>query len=264
MPDSALFTRPPRNPDFNTLTSIKTTDTDMDAQLDTDGSQILITVTAHSKVQWRTSILNKTSQHVLQASQSLGDLFEAIPCVSNELPEEILEDDQVTGYKEVGGINGSSGCVMIINDLAFGDGLNEEDYADKFIQHLKITKSTNNIKKARSTMHDTPLSSLTLQLNEPYWLLHQGNCEHFIVVDEIRLKHSKDPVTGYPLTTHQVPASLDYCQACTKTPALWSIVGDVRLEASPCLLCGPCWESMNPTDVDEHILVVPLPKYKLW
>jgi hypothetical protein len=35
-------------------------------------------------------------------------------------------------------------------------------------------------------MHDVPLSSLTLSLNRPYWLLHAGNCEHMIVIDEIR------------------------------------------------------------------------------
>ena len=37
-----------------------------------------------------------------------------------------------------------------------------------------------------SKTHDTPLSSLSLRLNHPYWLLHHGNCEHFLVVDQIR------------------------------------------------------------------------------
>ncbi|KAJ3989881.1 snRNA-activating protein of 50kDa MW C terminal-domain-containing protein [Lentinula detonsa] len=265
MSDAALFTRPPRNADYNTLTAIKTSDTDMDAPSDGIDSQVLITFTSHFKVQWRSSVLSKSSQHILMASQTLGDLFEVMPCVSNECPEELLEHGKVVGYKETNGMHGSSGCVIVINGLAYGDGLNEEDYADKLIQHLKITKSTSAIKKARTTMHDTPLSSVSLQINVPYWLLHQGNCEHFIVIDQIRLKHSKDPVTGYPLTLYQAPASLDLCQACTRIPAVWSIVGDVRLEASPCLLCGPCWQSMGePTNEDEEVLVLPLPKYKLW
>ncbi|KAJ4483220.1 snRNA-activating protein of 50kDa MW C terminal-domain-containing protein [Lentinula aciculospora] len=262
MSDTALFTRPPRNADYNTLTAIRTSDTDMDAP---SNSQILITVTTHFKVQWRTSVLSKSSRHVLTASQTLGDLFEVMPCISNDYPEEIREDDKVVGYKETNGMNGSSGCVIVINGLAYGDGLNEEDYADKLMQHLKITKSSSTIEKAKTTMHDTPFTSLALQINVPYWLLHQGNCEHFIVIDQIRLKHSKDPVTGYPLTLYQAPASLDLCQACTKIPAVWSIVGDVRLEASPCLLCGPCWSSMGELmNEGEEVLVVPLPKYKLW
>ncbi|KAJ3936537.1 MAG: snRNA-activating protein of 50kDa MW C terminal-domain-containing protein [Lentinula lateritia] len=265
MPDAALFTRPPRNADYNTLTAIRVSDTDMDTPTDAIDSQVLITLTTHFKVHWRTSVLSKNSQHVLMASQTLGDLFEVMPCVSNEYPEEIVEDDKVIGYKETNGMNGSSGCVIVINDLAYGDALNEEDYADKLVKHLKITKSASTIKKAKTAMHDTPLSSLALQINVPYWLLHQGNCEHFIVVDQIRSKHSEDPVTGYPLTLYQIPASLDWCQACTKIPAVWSIIGDLRLEASPCLLCGPCWKSMGePTNEGDEVLAVPLPKYKLW
>ncbi len=37
-----------------------------------------------------------------------------------------------------------------------------------------------------SKMHETPFSSLSLRLNHPYWLVHHGNCEHFLVVDQIR------------------------------------------------------------------------------
>jgi hypothetical protein len=46
-------------------------------------------------------------------------------------------------------------------------------------------------------MHDTPLSSLSLRIGEPYWLLHQGNCEHFIVVDQIR--YVSTPENSYPI-----------------------------------------------------------------
>lgn len=108
----------------------KTSDTDMDAPLDGNGSEILITITTHYKVQWRTSILSKSSQHILTSSQTLGDLFEVMPCVSNELPNEIIEDGELSGYQEPGITAGSSGYVIVINDLAYGDGLNEEDYAE--------------------------------------------------------------------------------------------------------------------------------------
>jgi hypothetical protein len=37
-----------------------------------------------------------------------------------------------------------------------------------------------------SKTHETPFSSLSLRLNHPYWLVHHGNCEHFLVVDQIR------------------------------------------------------------------------------
>jgi len=35
-------------------------------------------------------------------------------------------------------------------------------------------------------MEETKISSLSIRVNEPYWLIHAGNCEHFIVVNQIR------------------------------------------------------------------------------
>lgn len=35
-------------------------------------------------------------------------------------------------------------------------------------------------------IQDVTLRSLTLRINEPYWMMHRGNCEHWFVVDEIR------------------------------------------------------------------------------
>ena len=41
--------------------------------------------------------------------------------------------------------------------------------------------------KSPTSLTSTPLSTLSLKLNKPYWFLHQGNCEHFLVFDQIRL-----------------------------------------------------------------------------
>lgn len=42
------------------------------------------------------------------------------------------------------------------------------------------------VTKAPTSLKQTTFSSLSLRLNEPYWLIHKGNCEHFIVIDQIR------------------------------------------------------------------------------
>jgi snRNA-activating protein complex subunit 3 len=150
------------------------------------------------------------------------------------------------------------------------------------------------IEKGPTSIYDTPLSSLTLQLNQPYYLLHQGNCEHFIVVEQIRLVHSSDPsltsvlppaaavpvqsppsspllsstlipapasTSLYPLTLQITPPLPPLCRACTKVPAIYSIVGDMRLGESPCVLCKVCWRLIG--DGDEGVMVVPLPRYEL-
>lgn len=163
-----------------------------------------LTISVHNRLSWNQNYLSRASQHMLLASQSLGDLFETIPCTSNEIPEEILEDERILGYDN-SEVPNSSGCAIYIEGVVYGDGQSEDDYA-KYGLHVsspksqglivrsKLTKLVGNmpadkrppIKKGATSMHETPFSSLSLHLHQPYWLLHQGNCEHFIVVDEIR------------------------------------------------------------------------------
>lgn len=35
-------------------------------------------------------------------------------------------------------------------------------------------------------MEETPFADLKLRLGEPYWMFHQGSCEHIWTIDEIR------------------------------------------------------------------------------
>ncbi|KAJ7703027.1 snRNA-activating protein of 50kDa MW C terminal-domain-containing protein [Mycena rosella] len=258
--NSAIFIRPVKASDSNTLIHQKTTRTD-DGRLSAESPQAVITVTVHNKLSWRQTQVARSSRHSLLSSQTLGDLFETFPCTSNEIAEEILDDGRVTGYQT--DVPTRPGCVICIEGLAYGDGESEFDYADKLIQHLQtIPKDAAPIKKAPTSMYDTTLASLSLRVGEPYWLLHQGNCEHFIVVDQIRLQHPSDPPAGYPLTLQITPPVLDVCRGCAKAPAVWSVVNDERLGESPCPLCGPCWMGMGDPKNDK-VVVVPFPKYEL-
>lgn len=96
---------------------------------------VLITYTIHNRLTWGYNQLSRLSQHALLASQTLGDLFEAMPCVSNEIPQEVVERGKAVGFErrmdgDVGGIGGSRGCVVCIEGRAYGDGLSEFDYAE--------------------------------------------------------------------------------------------------------------------------------------
>jgi snRNA-activating protein complex subunit 3 len=77
-----------------------------------------------------------------------------------------------------------------------------------------------------------------------------------------RLQHPSDPVSGYPLTLQVTPTLIDLCRACAKVPAVWAIVGDIRLGESPCLMCGVCWGIMGEPNEDDGVVVLPLPKYE--
>lgn len=49
------------------------------------------------------------------------------------------------------------------------------------------------VDKSFTSLGQTPFKALTLRLNQPYWMLHRGNCEHFIVIDQIRYFTSSAP-----------------------------------------------------------------------
>jgi snRNA-activating protein complex subunit 3 len=185
---------------------IKKLTRDSTSSLSASTHEALLTISVYVRVSWNQSYLSRASQHLLLASQTLGDLFETIPCTSNELPNEIIEDDHIIGYDN-SELPNSSGCAMCIEGLVYGDGQSEEDYAEylplsPFFRHdlglinnpSKLMKLVDNmpvqkrppIKKSATFLHETPFTSISLRLHYPYWLLHQGNCEHFLVVDEIR------------------------------------------------------------------------------
>jgi len=145
----------------------------------------------------------------------------------------------------------------------------------KLIEHISSVSKhpRSSISKAPTNMKEAKISSLSIRINEPYWLIHSGNCEHFIVFSQIRfnpccryfefaeigsrLVHPSDYRQNYPITTQISPILMDLCRACNKVPAIWSIVGDIRLGESPCVLCGPCWRQMGEGNHDT-VLVTPL------
>ncbi|EMD37891.1 hypothetical protein CERSUDRAFT_83638 [Gelatoporia subvermispora B] len=263
---AASFIRPPKHSDHNTLTEVKTLVCLSNPP--TPGEhEALVFVTVYDKLSWGHKLLSRSSQHVLLAAQTLGDLFEAIPCCSNEIPDpRTSESGHVTGYDPSNPSRGSAGCVLCINGLAHGDGQNEEDYSDKLLKHLNTLPVAKRPQLQKGpSLHEAYFTSLSFRLHEPYWLLHTGNCEHFVVIDQVRLRNFHDPPSSaFPLTSQITPPLLDMCRACNKVPAVYAIIGDVRLGETPFVICGPCWRWMgepNGTDA-ESIIVVPLPKHE--
>lgn len=273
--ESSLFMRTSRNSDFNAFRSVKKTGqgnlsrhyqlTDFSYDLNPEEPttpDALITLTVYNRVPWVQSYLVRMSQHAVLASQTLEDFMRSIPCDSSEMPvEEVDAEGDVTGYSlDTRSSDGEEGCLLLIEDVVYGDGRPGVDYAEKLLSHVSKLPQEKRpvITKSSAALGRTTFNSLTLRINQPYWMLHQGNCEHFIVVDQIRLPHPSDPASGYPLMLHLTPALSELCKACSKAPAVISVVGDIRLGESPCLLCGPCWRSMGSPKDDGEVMVVPL------
>ncbi|KAF8628867.1 hypothetical protein AX15_003657 [Amanita polypyramis BW_CC] len=123
-PGSAVFVRPPRNSDYNVLRQPKSLS---DADLP-QGTQAIIIASVYKRTVWNLGRFMRISQHALLSSQTLRQLFDAIPCPSKEIPHEIVQDGKTVGYSPNVPITDSS-CVICIEGYAYGDGLSDDDYA---------------------------------------------------------------------------------------------------------------------------------------
>ncbi|EGN99648.1 hypothetical protein SERLA73DRAFT_72446 [Serpula lacrymans var. lacrymans S7.3] len=151
-PGSALFIRPSKNGDQNALTTAKrmgrgvlslnqtpiphSSDTRTSISTDTSypsSGQALITISVHNRIPWSHNSFSRVSQHVVISTQSLADLVEVIPCISNEIPDENLDDEgHAIGYELGQGARGQSdrmGFVFCIEGIIYDEtdeGVNAE------------------------------------------------------------------------------------------------------------------------------------------
>ena len=139
------------------------------------------------------------------------------------MPEEVYEDDELVGY-DPNAIHKNLGAVVLIEGVLYGDDEGEQDYAKcagsaddslpwtyppfgcskllKQLEELSLDQ-LDPLVKSPTSLTSTSLSSLSLKLNKPYWFLHQGNCEHFLVFDQIRYVASSQHLRERLLTLSQ-------------------------------------------------------------
>lgn len=81
--------------------------------------EALLVISVHSKVSWGPSYVTRTSQHAFLSSQTLHDVYTAIPCVSRSFPPESGAQERNTS------------CVVCIEGFAYGGEVEngEADYA---------------------------------------------------------------------------------------------------------------------------------------
>lgn len=85
-------------------------------------------MTVFNRLPYRSTAVARSSQHAALASQSLGDLVNCIPCISNEMPEEVYVDDELVGYDQ-NTVHRNLGAVVLIEDVVYGDDQGDQDYA---------------------------------------------------------------------------------------------------------------------------------------
>lgn len=144
--DAALFIRPPKSSDLNVLAELvrtrstlgteslnfsqrRTRDTDSgSSSANLTEADAILTVSIYNRLTWGNHLV-RSSQHAVLASQTLGDLYEAIPCTSNEIPLENRAGGETTKYDDER-TPPHHGAVICIEGVGYGDGQAENDYSE--------------------------------------------------------------------------------------------------------------------------------------
>ncbi|XP_061875138.1 snRNA-activating protein complex subunit 3 isoform X2 [Colius striatus] len=96
-------------------------------------------------------------------------------------------------------------------------------------------------------MEDYTFNDLSLKIGFPYLFCHQGNCEHIIIVTDIRLIHYDDCLDRnlYPLLIKKHWLCTRKCFVCKMYTARWVTNKDSLAPEDPCFFCDVCFRMLH-------------------
>ncbi|XP_012876212.1 PREDICTED: snRNA-activating protein complex subunit 3 [Dipodomys ordii] len=96
-------------------------------------------------------------------------------------------------------------------------------------------------------MEDFTFNDLKIKLGFPYLYCHQGDCEHVIVITDIRLVHHDDCLDRklYPLLTKKHWLWTRKCFVCKMYTARWVTNNDSFAPEDPCFFCDVCFRMLH-------------------
>jgi hypothetical protein len=193
---------------------------------------------------------------LLAAYHTLADLRDAIYCAN----DRYAEDSQ--GRRVAGGL-------FYIHNTLYTDtrDANAVDYSEPIRQFLSENAMRANEKVMRclsdsggadrcgasavppvKQMQNATLGSLVLRPAEQgdYVYLHAGACEHIVVIEDVRLRHSTDPSLDLgPVVLRKDERPLEICCVCGMRPAVRIAYEDPLAPCSPAFMCAGCFESLH-------------------
>ncbi|KAM6227656.1 snRNA-activating protein complex subunit 3 isoform 2-T2 [Spheniscus humboldti] len=96
-------------------------------------------------------------------------------------------------------------------------------------------------------MEDYTFNDLSLKIGFPYLFCHQGNCEHIIIITDIRLIHHDDCLDRklYPLLIKKHWLCTRKCFVCKMYTARWVTNKDSLAPEDPCFFCDVCFRMLH-------------------
>ncbi|XP_067409214.1 snRNA-activating protein complex subunit 3 [Emydura macquarii macquarii] len=96
-------------------------------------------------------------------------------------------------------------------------------------------------------MENYTFNDLSIKVGFPYFYCHQGDCEHIIIITDIRLVHQDDCLdrTLYPLLIKKHWLWTRKCFACKMYTARWVTNEDSLAPEDPCFFCDVCFRMLH-------------------
>ncbi|XP_070999562.1 snRNA-activating protein complex subunit 3 [Oncorhynchus clarkii lewisi] len=178
-------------------------------------------------------------------SHSLVDLRDAICCISDlqvfgefsntpdMAPDFISKDHFKSAFFYFEGV--------FYNDMRHPEC---QDMSETTIEWAK-TRDFPTFHKAK--MEDTRFYDLKVKVGYPYLFCHQGDCEHVVIITDIRLAHKDDCLDRklYPLLTHKHRVMTRKCAVCHVYIGRWLTTNDPFAPNDPCLFCERCFRMLH-------------------
>ncbi|XP_076004035.1 snRNA-activating protein complex subunit 3 [Genypterus blacodes] len=182
---------------------------------------------------------------VMTGSHSLADLRDAICCVSDlqvigefsntpdMVPDFISKDHFKSAFFFFEGV--------FYNDMRF------PECQDISSTTIEWATSRNFPAYSQAKMEDTRLVDLKIKVGFPYLYCHQGDCEHLVIITDIRLAHMNDCLDKklYPLMTHKHRPITRKCAVCQIFIGRWLTTDDRFAPSHPCLFCDKCFRMLH-------------------
>ncbi|XP_061486263.1 snRNA-activating protein complex subunit 3 isoform X3 [Rhineura floridana] len=96
-------------------------------------------------------------------------------------------------------------------------------------------------------MEDYTFNDLNIKIGFPYLYCHQGDCEHIVIITDIRLIHRDDCLDRslYPLLTKKHWLWTKKCFVCKMYTARWVTNDDSLAPQDPSFFCDVCFQMLH-------------------
>ncbi|ORY99976.1 snRNA-activating protein of 50kDa MW C terminal-domain-containing protein [Syncephalastrum racemosum] len=189
-------------------------------------------------------------EFVLLGSHTLADVRDMIKCA-----QDFANHHAHAGRKPENPVLNTqtqkrTGSCFFIEDAFYVDtraeqeGLGEEPDYSAAIREWAANRGTS---YRRVPTLDVKFDDLDLHLNQHYLFTHQENCDHYMVIRDIRMPHVSDEQdkSAYPLKTVTYHSSRHRCTFCNVFPASTKTFNDLMAGITPAYFCKQCFERFH-------------------